>query len=401
MSAMIPAHVPADRVFDFDFMNSADLKLEPHKRIRRLLDEAPEIFYTPQNGGHWIVTRAALALEVFQRHEDFSVDPRYNWGQAREPRTIPNLIDPPDHADYRRILNPWFSPKAVLKYEDEVRALSRELIGGVLASGECEFVEAIGRELPIVIFLRIVDAPLADRDRLLEIAESVVRGKDMAERKSGWAMMGAYLRPFIASRREKPGDDLVSYILASRFRGRPLTDDEVLGMTTLIFLGGLDTVASLLPFIMGYLATHPDDYARLVADPQSIPLAIEELLRVHGIVATERGVTHDLEFHGVAMRQMDRVILLTQMYGFDDREIPDPGRVDFNRPASQHFLFGGGAHRCLGSHLARLELRVFLDEWVRVIDRFGVRGGDPVPTLGGHVWSPQRVNLEWETSAKV
>ena len=399
MAASIPEHVLPERVFDFDFTDRSELHFDPYKRVRRLFAEAPDIFYTPRNGGHWVVTRARLALEVLQRHEDFSSDPKYNADRMRDPKTLPNQVDPPEHTEYRRILSSWFTPRAVLRYEDDVRALSRDLIGGVLNCGQCEFVKEIGKKLPVIIFLRIVNAPLTDRERLIEIGELVVRGKDANERQRGWALMAEYLRPIIAARNAAPGQDLLSFILGARYQDRPLTEKEILGMVTLIVVGGLDTVASLLPFIMSYLAAHPEDYAKLVAAPDLIPSAVEELMRIHGIVLPERGVTRNLEFHGVHMRRMDRVMLPTPMYGFDDREVHDPDTLDFKRPPGLQLLFGGGAHRCLGSHLARLELKVFLQEWIKLIDRCWLRDGAPVQTVAGHVWTPYEVNLQWQRKA--
>jgi cytochrome P450 len=154
-------------------------------------------------------------------------------------------------------------------------------------------------------------------------------------------------------------------------------------------------VKSLLSFFAAYLAGHPAQYRRLTTNPALIPAAMEELLRVHGIVTLERGATHDFEFCGVPFRTGDRVALLTQIFGLDDRAVDNPYEVNFDRRISPHLIFGAGPHRCIGSHLARIEIRVFLEEWCKTIPAFSLKPGAEVKTAGGVVWAPTQVPVVW------
>jgi cytochrome P450 len=395
----VPTHVRPDHVYDFDFLGAPELLSEPHRRIRRLHAEAPEIFWTPRNGGHWVVTRVAPALEMLRRQVDFAADPKFNQAKERWPRTIPNQVDDPDHSQFRRILNPWFSPAAITRREAEVRALATDLIDRVLPEGGCDFIHEISQHFSVTIFMRMVAAPPSDRARLVDMAERYTRSADNAGSMSGLADLGRYLSELIEERRRQPGDDLMSHVIASELHGRPLTEDELLGTITLVFLAGLDTVSAMLSFIMVFLARHPDHYRRLVEDRAAIPGAVEELMRAHGVSGMERGATHDFEFRDVAFQRGDRIVFMPQLLGLDDQQIEDPDRVDFDREISAHLVFGAGPHRCIGSHLARLELRVFLEEWTARIAAFRLGHDGVVPTSGGIVWIPQSVPLLWDAPA--
>ncbi|RYD63498.1 MAG: cytochrome P450 [Sphingomonadales bacterium] len=396
----IPAHVPASRVYDFDFLAAPELLSDPHRRMLKLHREAPEIFWTPRNGGHWIVPRAAPALEMLRRHEDFSAQPRFNRSKDRWPRTIPNQYDPPEHTEFRRILNPWFSPAAVNRRESEIRTLSVELIERVLEQGGCEFVHDIAEHFSVTVFMRMVDAPMGDRRKLITMAERYTHSSVQAEREAGLVELATYLTALLEERRSAPGDDLVSDILRASFKGRPLEHDELIGMATLVFLGGLDTVTAMLSFIMSFLGRNLGHYQRLVDDPAFIATAVEELMRTHGVAMMERGATHALEFRGVAFEPGDRIVFMPQIYGLDDQAVDDPERVDFDRELSSHMVFGSGPHRCIGSHLARIELKLFLEEWVKRIPSFTAVDEGPLATSGGLVWQPVSVPLRWPVPAQ-
>jgi cytochrome P450 len=222
-----------------------------------------------------------------------------------------------------------------------------------------------------------------------------VRHPDRAAREAASHAMGAYVMKAYEARRGREGEDLLSMVLQGRFQGRGLNDEELLGMGLLLFLGGLDTVASTLGFVMLFLARHPQHYRQLVDDPALIPGAVEELIRVHSVASVQRGVREDTEYLGISMRRNDKMFFMTQLYGLDERKIDDPLRVDFTRPVSPHLGFGAGPHRCIGSHLARTEVRIFLEEWTRRIPRMSLAGDGVVRTRGGHVWSPVEVPLRW------
>ena len=394
--AGVPSHVPKSLVYDFDHFTAPELLKDPHRTVsQKLHKEAPDVFYTPRGGGYWIVTRAEVAVDMLRQVDIFSSGPEYNHFKAFNPPMLPVQADPPNHTEYRRILNPKLTPNAIQKLESYVRELARTIIDDVYPKGECNFIEEVAERFPVTIFLKIAGAPLTDRARVVSIAVKYTRSPTFEARQAAISDMAAYLREKFAERQGNPQDDLLTLIAQARMPDRELTQTEKEGLGVLAFFGGLDTVKSVLSFVVSYLAQHPDDYKKLVDNPELIKSAMEELLRVSGVSTPERGVTHDVEYRGIPFKKGDRVVFLTQLWGMDDQQIPNPHLVDFSRDVSQHYAFGAGPHRCIGSHLARLEFRIFLEEWTRTIKSFGVKDNAPVKTAGGVVWTPVELKLTW------
>jgi cytochrome P450 len=353
------------------------------------------MFYTPRSGGYWIVTRAEVAVDMFRQPDKFSNSPEFNSFRLFKPLLYPQQSDPPEHGEYRKVITPKLTPNAIGKLEEGIRSLAQELIERVYSRGECEFMEDVAELFPVTIFMKLAGAPMEDREKLVDIAARFGRRPTFEERQQAVSEMAAYLRERYRERADAPRDDLLTQLAQSRAMGRELNADEREGLGSLLFFGGLDTLKSALSFSISYLARNPQDYQRLVDDPGLIPSAMEELLRISGVTTLERGATHDFEYRGVPFRKGDRIIILTQILGVDDRQNKDPYTVDFNRETSQHLLFSAGPHRCVGSHLARMEIRVFLEEWVKRIRSFGVKDNMEVPTAGGVVWRPIAVPLVW------
>ena len=203
----IPAHIPAHLVFDFDRFRAPETRRCPHRQVHDLYRTAPRIFYTPRNGGHWIIGRAEDALDMLRRIDLFSSDPKYCPAMMREPRTNPNRYDPPEHTEFRAIINPFFSPRAVQARETEIRDLARALIAEVRVRGQCEFFEEIGRRYPVNIFLKMANAPPSDRAVLLEYVDGFTKKPDLAERNASLAALGEHLKHYVAEREAKPGDE--------------------------------------------------------------------------------------------------------------------------------------------------------------------------------------------------
>jgi cytochrome P450 len=382
-------------VVEFDRFNAPQLQRCPHQQVSQLFEKSPDIFYTTGDRGHWVVGRAMVARDMLRQPDKFSSDPLYNPANARNPPTLPNQCDPPLHTGLRRIINPFFSPAGVQRMEQDVRALAAQLIEEALPRGRCEFVAEVAQKFPVELFMRMANAPLDHREQLIAQVDRFTRAPAVQERLAALQELGDYLQTLIIEREAAPGDDLVSLVVHAQVDGRPLTPDEKRGMVTLLFLGGLDTVSAMLSFIMAYLGQHPDQWQRLVEDPPLIGNAIEELMRVHGVAGTERGVTQDMVYEGVTFKAGDRLVFPAHIYGLDTQLVQDPLSVDFERPVSAHLVFGSGPHRCVGSHLARLEMRVFLEEWARRVPQFAVDAQGDLPTRGGLVWSPVTVPLVW------
>ncbi|MGE0384941.1 MAG: cytochrome P450 [Gammaproteobacteria bacterium] len=383
--ATVPAHVPAHLVHEFDLYHPAGVEQDFHLALKRLHDPGvPDIFWTPCNGGHWVAARGQAMRHIFQDHVHFS-NAKMTVPKANNPSQplLPINADPPAHAAYRNLIAPAFAPRAVAACEQEARELSISLIDGFRADGGCEFVSQFAAFLPIGIFMHMVDLPAKDRLYLMGLADEMQRlGRRPKDEVIGEVM--GYLDGVIRTRREQPGADLISQIVHARIDGRTLDHGEVLRMCTLLLFGGLDTVKSMLGFIANFLARHPAHRRELIDAPELLPNAVEELLRRFGLANPGRIVAREHEYAGVRFLQGDMIILPTCLHGLDEREHTDPLAVNFHRPMPiVHSTFGNGPHRCPGAILARIEISVFLREWLARIPDFQVApGATPVIRAG-------------------
>lgn len=298
---------------------------------------------------------------------------------------VPAALDPPEHTRYRHVLRPFFSVRGVSRWLPMVRSLTNTLIDGFIDRGECDVVAELAIPLPSEVFLTLYGLPLADRDQLISWKNAVLRavglggGAAKDESIALAAELYEYLAAHIAAKRDGGSDDVLGQ-LASGSGPDLLTDDELLGLSFLFVLAGLDTVTSALSTSFAALATRPALREQIVADPGIIPSAVEELLRVEGPVVTlPRVATRDVQIAGHTIPADAMVGVSVATANRDPAEHADPDAIDFGRK-QKHYAFGGGPHACLGSHLARLEMRVVMEEWHRRIPyyRLGPGGSDRV-----------------------
>jgi cytochrome P450 len=348
--------------------------------IYDMLRENSPILRTDQGGT--IISRHEDVEFALRHSELFSSDmDAISIGNVRP--LIPLQIDPPDHVKYRRLLDPLFAPKQVALLENDVRKLSNQLIDDFIDNGECEFNTAFAIPLPCTVFLRLLGLPLEDLDLFLEFKNNIIRpgAEDQQEFERIQAETGqriyAYFDKVLDERERQPRDDLMSGFLESEVDGHRLTREDILDICYLFLLAGLDTVTASVGCMVGYLASHPDQRKRLVDDPSLIPAAVEELLRWETPVpGVPRVVKEDVELAGERLEAGERVTVLVGSANIDGSEFPEPDKVDFSRQANRHLAFGGGVHRCLGSHLARLELRVALEQLHERIPDYTIKPGE-------------------------
>ncbi len=396
-AAPLPDHVPRGLVTDFDIYAPASPGEDFHAAWVRVQAEAPAPFlWSPRYGGHWIALRGADVFEVFSDFERFSsvrnVLPPYERPVALGALTF----DPPEHAPFRAYLNEGLSPRAVRGLEGEVRQLAEGRVDEIAPRGRCDFVVEFADVLPLTVFLRLVDLPLADRAMLAGWAAENTRNPDPERRNAAARSIRSYLRPVLAERRERPGDDMLSRLVTSQIDGRPITDAEALGAAAHLTIAGLDTVSSLLGFVMRFLATHPDHRRALVENPALRPGAVKELIRRFPLVIQAREVRRDLEMHGVAMRAGDLISAPTMFYNLDPAIYPAPLDVDWTRPVTATCTFGAGIHRCPGAPLGQRELAITLDAWLARIPDFELDPAEPGPQVqGGIVATLDRLPLRW------
>lgn len=397
-SSPLPAHVPQSLVHDFDLYNVEVEEGDYHAALKRLHEPGvPDIFWTPRNGGHWVATRGEDIYHIFKDAEHFSsrklVVPRERNPAVPLP---PIFLDPPDQAKYRSLLAPALSPKAVSPLGESARAMAIDLIEGFYAAGECEFVSDFAQHLPIGIFMKMVDVPTADRAKLLHWADQQVRPTSEHEREDSFHQLFAYAAQKVAERKANPGTDLISDLTKAQVDGQPITAEALAPMIFLLLVGGLDTVASAMGFAARFMASNPSHRRELIDHPERIPTAVEELLRRFPVVNQGRMVLHDMTYKGVDMRAGDQIILPTTLHGLDDRKFDDPLRVDFTRPTPIHSTFGNGVHRCPGSLLARTELKIFLEEWLKRIPDFRIKPGTTPGVRAGVNATIYSLPLVWE-----
>jgi cytochrome P450 len=256
-------------------------------------------------------------------------------------------------------------------------------------------MEAFGRPFPVSVFMRLMGLPAEEMPLFLDWEESILRGATMADRARAASSIKQYLIHLIAARRAKPTGDLASFVVGLQVDGRPISDERALGICYLFFVAGLDTVASTLGFTFRELAERPELQQQLRVEPGLIPDAVEEFVRAFGVVVDYRYLSQDYEFHGARMRKGDLVELPLGVGSRDPHEYPDPHRIDFKRENTRSITFAAGPHRCIGSHLARREFRIALEEWTTRVPEFRIKPGDQPRVQAESVWGVSYLPLVW------
>lgn len=370
--------------FDSEFASalfSPDVADDPHHIYRRIRQECPVARATMGDHPVVLVSRYDDVHWALRHPEHFtSAGGSLNLG---EQPLIPLEFDPPEHTKYRRLLSPQFSPREINKLEPEVRRIVRGLIEDVAAKGSCDFHGDVATPLPSQMFLALMGLPEEDLPRFLQWRDDSIRpdvevgdfeGAQRIRTQTAHDIT-EYFRGAIARCRQSPSDSLLSRIVQSTIDGRTLSDSELLGISHLLLLGGLDTVTATLDCMVTFLATHPEYRRQLVEDPAVIPSAVEELLRwMTPVMVIPRSIKEDVEMGGIQLQAGDGVMLVIGAANDDESEFSDPG-VDFGRRPNRHVAFGGSNHSCLGIHLARLELRVTLEELHRRIPDYRIPDG--------------------------
>ena len=373
-----------------------------------LRESCPHFFNAYDEGGYWVFTRHDAVRDIYKTPEIFSSASITPWEPDPDYRLVPTQIDAPDHIKYRRILNPWFSPRAMDEAEDMVRTICRDQIAKIAPKGSCDFIAEFALHYPTAVFLNVIGVPLSETDRFVGWVDDWFSGfgGDPSGQERMTASLVGIREYWVAALEERRGQperegDLASHLLHSSFDGeRPLTDDEMLDMLTVLVLAGLDTTRGQLGYLWLHLANHPEHRRRLVDEPELIPAAVEESLRYYTIIFGDgRKVTRDVEFYGAQLKKGDMVYGLVSGANRDPRAWERADEFVVDRKRNNHMGFANGPHRCLGMHLARREMQVALEEWLKVIPDFRLdtdevlyeRGGGSMMSLG-------KLPLAWEVA---
>jgi cytochrome P450 len=389
-------------IFDFDFYADPQLSAQgDHLGVFARLSEAPPIFWSPACGGYWVIGSHALAYEAAHATDLFSSRsmniPRDDTELDKRP-AIPIMLDPPLHAHYREPLAKLFGPQRMARMESKIRQLAVELIDAVKDDGGCDFVKAVAEPLPVLTFMDLMGM---DPTRLREFRELAIVGSvhpDPAVRKAGSVRVTEVMAAFVDERIANPivgAEDITAQLIALQIDGRPITTEEVKAYCQLLFFAGLDTVVNSMAFGISYLARHPEMQARARGDLSNIKQVVEELLRLGTPAMPGRMVTRDETWPGVHLRKGDRAMLELPAANLDASVFPEPLVCNPDRPAITHLAFNSGPHRCVGQHLARIELKVMYEEWLRRVPAFRLDPAGAASMHGGMTMGIDALTLIW------
>jgi cytochrome P450 len=386
----------ADWATDYDIFDHAYIA-DPYPVWGALREECP-IAHSDRWGGSWLPTRYDDVNAIAHDIEHFSsrqigVIPPPGGETAVVPAGLPPIqTDPPVHTWSRRLILPWFSHRKVAEYEPVTRELCRSLLDGFSENGKADAAADYAQQIPVRVIALVLGVPGELADTFTGWVRDVLEfAYDASRRVAARDELVAFFIQQIEKRRTEPGNDLISELLRTEVDGQPVSDGHILGTAALTLIAGVDTTWSAIGSSLWHLATHADDRRRLVAEPELLPRAVEEFLRAYSPVTMARIVASDVEVGGCPMQAGDRVLLNFPAANRDPRAFPDAGTVVIDREVNRHIAFGAGIHRCAGSNLARMELTVAIDEWLRRIPEFELAENEAVTWAGGQVRGPRTI----------
>jgi cytochrome P450 len=398
----LPGHVPPERTFTLPLFSRVASYENPFETlIPQMHAELPDISYVtnifPGDQPGWLLTRAEDVQTMLRDGENFTKKGMGKWSQSigEDWLVIPTEADPPLHGEYRKALNTHFAPQKMFALKSQIKERASVLVSTFKDRGTCDFVGEFSEKYPINIVLDLLGLP---QDRLPEFLiweKDMLHTNDWEVRCNAVRKVKDYLLEEIELRRQDPRDDYITKVLGFQFEDRLWNNDEVLGHCFNLYLGGLDTVTSLLGLIFQFLATHPDHQNQLRNDPSLIVVAVEEFLRAFAPVTAFRIAAREIEICGQKVMPGEYIALCTPVVGRDPTFYENPQNIRFDRKAA-HMSLGTGIHKCLGMHLARLELQTAVEEFVTMLPEFRLKDGFRTPFYLGNVMHVQALELQWD-----
>lgn len=402
---------PASAALGHDYDHyDPEFALDPHATYRTLREECP-VSHTDNYGGFYVMSKYDDVSEVLHDPQTFSSWPADTPPTPGHTRAlIPLEVDAPDHRRYRMIVDPLFRPNAIAGMTDFIRQYAAELVDAMVEKREFDFMEEFAQPFPSAVFLKLVglDFSVQMRDQLCEWAGTILHTTTTGEAAHGDAdaqaqvrlKTGKELHNFISSlvdeRIDNQGDDIISTLIKAELPGqRMMSRNEIINFAYVLVLAGLDTVTTAIGFSFMHLARRPDLQDRLAANPELIPNAIEELLRYEPIVHASRTVMQRCVIRGVELEPGDRVVVPLASAHRDEERFADADEILIDRVVETNMVFGAGPHRCVGSHLARLEMRIAFEEILRRIPKFSLQPDAELVAFGGQTRS--LANLPFRT----
>lgn len=399
-SFFVPPHVPENLVFDYNINNDPRLVDNIHDGLFDLRNAAPgPIFYTPRNGGSWIVIGYRECYEIARNFKVFGNDPSIVDPDHKMTPRIPVSFDPPQHSSYRRVLMENLGPRALLGVEPDIHSTLDDLIDNVIDEGGCDFVPSVAEPLPVWVFMRMMGFPLDRYKEFRRWVSALVLMLPPEVRQQTLDLVTEMTAPLVRERMLVRQDDLISRLIDADIDGRKPTFEEIQSYCLMLFVAGLDTVVNAMSFGMRHLATDYELQDRLRANPKLIPQAVEELLRRYSFANPGRIVVKDFDAFGVEFHRGDPLTLLLSAADLDERTFENPTKVDIDRN-QPHLAFNAGPHRCVGLHLARLELQALYECWLRRFPRFSLDPNASWRFHQGVVHGVESLPLVWDPAQK-
>ena len=395
----VPDHVPPELVRSVELIVGEEFLKNPYEFMPAMHDTLPRLFYNVASpmGGGWMTISQPLAFKALRDQDHFHVPPLFIFPRYEDNwfRMIPLEIAAPDHRKFRNILDPMLSPRGVLALEADIRTLANDLIDKFVDRGECEFTEEFARLLPVSVFLNFMDLPLSKIDQFVEWVVALIQFADFARAKEIMGEIEEYLLTVIEEKRAHPDDKAISRIVHATFDGQPMEERDVFGFTFFLFIAGIDTVYAALNNSWLWMARNPDRVRELVGAPDNRDAQVEELLRAFAPTFSARYLTKDLELDGVLMKAGDSFMSFLPACNYDPEVWENPREIDFNRQRKPILTFTGGVHSCMGGHLARLEFKIGLEEWLKRIPEFSLKPGTEIKYTPSGVVGPDKLPLVW------
>ena len=398
---------PTNWANDFDILDP-DYVRDPSDRWSELRDTCP-IAHSDRRGSTWLPVRyediAAIAhdIEHFSSRDIAVISPPTTFNTDPDQPILeapPITSDPPVHTWARRLLLPAFGPSAVDTQTPITRGLANDLIDAFPA-GHVDAATAYAQHIPVRVIAQMIGVPTSDEAMFTRWAVEILQeGFSNLDKAFGAVLeLVTYFTGHSEGRKAMPAEerpaDLLTLLVNAEIDGEPLPDRHLIGTCFLLLLAGIDTTWSSIGSSIWHLAAHQEDQARLRAEPELLPVAVEELLRFYSPVTMARYVTDDVEFNGCPMKRGDKVLMAFPAGNRDPQLFDRPDEFIIDRAKNRHFAFGSGIHRCLGSNLARMELRVAIETLLERIPTFELADPDAVTWTGGQVRGPRVLPIRW------
>jgi cytochrome P450 len=384
----------ADWATDFDHLDPRWIE-DPFPIWDELRQKCP-IAHTERFMGVYLPTRYADVRAIAYDTEHFSSH-KVVVREGDPPRggAPPITTDPPKHAGAKAVLLPAFTPEAIERHASKTRAICRELLDRIVGKAGCDAALDYAQEIPVRVMAHLIGIPEEDGERfrtwIHEVLELGVTDNEVLHRAND--EMTDYFRAAADKRRDAPGDDLISHLLKARINGNPLSDNHFFGTLRLLLVAGIDTTWSAIGACLWHLASHDADRRRLIAEPELLPTAVEEFLRAYSPVTMAREIVKETRINGTTLQAGEMVLLSFPAANRDPAVFSDADRVVIDRRQNRHAAFGLGIHRCIGSNLARMEIRTALEQWLARIPEFRLDPNAAVRWSEGTVRGPRRIPI--------